>query len=187
MLIPGKHNQVNAQGAFAAAEIVGMTWQEARDALRTFQGLPHRLQLVHESNGVRWYNDSIATIPEAAVAALESFPPKKVLQIVGGKDKMLPVTAMCSSLVERAKAVLCIGATGDSLATTLEQSTSLSGASVYRCGDLKTATGMARQIASPGDIVLLSPGFPSQDQFVNFEDRGATFSRLAKASSHPPG
>src|SRR5271168_858938 len=88
---PGRHNQLNAQGAFAAAAVAGVTWDQAQAALKDFPGLPHRLELVHESGGVRWYNDSIATIPGAAVAALESFPAGKVIQIIGGKDKHLPV------------------------------------------------------------------------------------------------
>ena len=179
--LPGKHNQINAQGAFAAAQIVGLSWDEAQEALADFRGLPHRLELVHEANGVHWYNDSIATIPEAAVAALESFPPKKVLQIIGGKDKGLPAAAMCAALIERAKAVLCIGATGVMLAETLQKHRSQSGAEVYACGDLPTAVGLARRIAVSGDIVLLSPGYPSYDQFVNFEARGEMFSELARA------
>src|SRR6476661_3530902 len=101
LIVPGRHNQLNAQGAFAAAGLLGVTWDEAQTALLAFPGLPHRLQLVHEENGVRYFNDSIATIPEAAVAALEAFPPKRVLQIVGGsKKKQLPFTAMCAELVE---------------------------------------------------------------------------------------
>lgn len=179
--LPGRHNQLNAQAAFAAANCLGVTWDEAQDALRQFAGLPHRLQLVHEARGVRYYNDSIATIPEAAVAALESFPPKTVIQIVGGSDKKLPLTAMCAALVERAKAVLCIGETGKAIATTLQGASPVGGADVYECGDLSTAMKMARQIASASDVVLLSPGCASYDQFTNFEARGEAFARLARA------
>jgi UDP-N-acetylmuramoylalanine--D-glutamate ligase len=180
LTIPGAHNQLNAQGAFAAGAIFGIDWAQAQQALQDFPGLPHRLQLVHESHGVRYFNDSIATIPDAAKAALESFPSKKVIQIVGGYDKGLPITAMCAQLVERAKAVLCIGATGQTIAQTLEQSPSQSAAACYHCGDLPTAVAMARQIAADGDVVLLSPGFASFDQFVNFEQRGDEFARLVK-------
>src|SRR3954469_10236656 len=73
--LPGQHNQLNAQGAFAAAQILGVTWDEAQAAIRDQDPLPHRLQLVHEHAGVRWVNDSIATVPDAAIAALESFAP----------------------------------------------------------------------------------------------------------------
>lgn len=181
--MPGRHNQSNAQAAFAAAYELGVGRDDAQEALRAHVGLPHRLQLVHESNGVRYFNDSIATIPEAAVAALESFPSKTVLQIIGGYDKGLGVKPMCNALIERAKAVLCIGATGAKLAEMMSRSGSLSGAAVYQCGDLETAVSVARKNASPGDVVLMSPGFASYDQFVNFEERGEMFAKLARAES----
>jgi UDP-N-acetylmuramoylalanine--D-glutamate ligase len=179
LVLPGRHNQLNAQGAFAAAQVMGVTWDDAQEAIRHFPGLPHRLQLVHERDGVRFYNDSIATIPEAAIAALDAFPPRSVIQIVGGYDHHLPITAMCNAMVERAKAVLCIGATGDAIADTMSDAPHTAAASVYRCGDLATAVRMARQVAAAGDIVLLSTGFKSYDQFGNFEERGEMFSRLA--------
>jgi len=179
--LTGQHNQLNAQAAFTAAEIFGVDWAQAHQALSEFTCLPHRLELVHESAGVSYFNDSIATVPDAAVAALQSFPPKKVIQIVGGYDKGLPITGLCAALVERAKAVLCIGATGEKIAQLLEQSPLQSAAPAYRCRDLATAVTIARKIAVPGDIVLLSPGFASYDQFVNFEQRGEEFTRLAKS------
>lgn len=182
LLVPGKHNQSNAQAAFAAAYELGVGRDDAEEALREFPGLPHRLQLVHEADGIRYFNDSIATIPEAAIAALESFPPKRVLQIIGGSDKGLQVTAMCNALIERAKAVLCIGATGQSLADLMSQAASQSSAAIYYCGDLETAVTIARQNATQGDIVLLSPGFASFDQFANFERRGEAFTNLVRAS-----
>jgi UDP-N-acetylmuramoylalanine--D-glutamate ligase len=180
IVMPGRHNQSNAQAAFTAAYELGVGRDDSEEALREFRGLPHRLQLVHEAHGVRYFNDSIATIPEAAVAALESFPPKRVLQIVGGSDKGLGVIPMCNALIERAKAVYCIGATGGSLAHLMAQSPSQSGASIYNCGDLETAVAMARRDATPGDVVLLSPGFASYDQFTNFEERGERFAKLAR-------
>lgn len=180
LLIPGAHNQANAQAAFAAASLMGVTHDEAQRSIQSFRGLPHRLQLVHEANGVRYFDDSIATIPAAAIAALESFPPKSVLQIVGGKDKGLSLIPLCHALVERAKAVLCIGSTGKQIAETLAQSPSQSAAEVYDCGDLETAVRVARRVAARGDVVLLSPGCASYDQFVNFEQRGEMFTALVK-------
>jgi len=182
MALPGSHNQLNAQAAFAAAHLLGVTWEQAQEVLRNFHGLPHRLELVHEANDVRFVNDSIATIPEAAVAALESFPARKVIQIVGGSDKGLSITELCAALTERAKAVLCIGATGTVVAEKLAASTYHAAAPVHVCGDLATAMQVARSIATPGDVILLSPGFASYDQFVNFEERGNTFVRLAKGA-----
>lgn len=182
LALPGAHNQLNAQGAFAAAAALGVTWEQAQRAIADFPGLPHRLQLVHEQDGVRYYNDSIATIPEAAIAALEAFPPKRVLQIVGGYDSGAPMTALCNELTERAKAVLCIGKVGSQIAETLSQSVSQTAASVYECGDLATAVKVARQQAVAGDIVLLSTGCKSYDQFVNFEQRGDRFAELVRSA-----
>lgn len=179
LILPGRHNQSNAQAAFAAAYQMGVGRDDAEEALRNFRGLPHRLQLVHEENGVRYFNDSIATVPEAATAALDSFPHKRVIQVVGGYDKGLPLVAMCNALVERAKAVLCIGATGKTIEQMMSDSPHQGAASVYYCGDLPTAMRVARQIVAPGDVVLLSPGCASYDQFVNFEKRGEMFAELA--------
>lgn len=179
LILPGRHNQSNAQAAFAAAYQMGVGRDDADEALRSFRGLPHRLQLVHEENGIRYFNDSIATVPEAAIAALDSFPPKRVIQIVGGYDKGLPLVAMCNALVERAKAVLCIGATGKKLAEMMSDAPHQSAAAVYYCGDLPTAMRVAKQTAAPGDVVLLSPGCASYDQFANFEKRGEMFAELA--------
>ncbi|WP_428939095.1 UDP-N-acetylmuramoyl-L-alanine--D-glutamate ligase [Fontivita pretiosa] len=187
LTIPGRHNQLNAQAAYAAADVFGVSWDEAQLAVRDFPGLPHRLQLVHQTpDGVRFVNDSIATIPEAAVAALESFPPKRVIQIVGGYDKGLPLGAMCAALTRHAKAVLCIGATGPAIAQTMAQADIPNAAAVYQCGDLPTAMKLARQIAAPGDVVLLSPGCASYDQFPNFEARGQAFTSLARQLDTAP-
>lgn len=184
--IPGAHNQLNAQGAFAAASVLGIAWEDAQAALRDFSGLPHRLQRIGDSNGVAFYNDSIATVPEAAIAALESFPRKTVIQIVGGYDNGASFIALCGALVERAKAVLCIGQTGKKIADILAQSSSQHGAMVYDCGDLQTAIGIAQRIATSGDVVLLSTGCKSYDQFKNFEERGDAFCRLV-TGLHQPG
>jgi len=132
--IPGQHNQLNAQSAFAAASIMGVSWDEAQRALHEFRALPHRLQLVHEANGVRWINDSIATIPEAAIAALQSFPAGKVIQIVGGYDKHLEMSGMCEALAERTKAVLTIGTLGPKLAEKI--GIAKPQADVRQCGEL---------------------------------------------------
>ncbi len=183
LLLPGAHNQLNAQAAFAAAAILGISWEDAQDALRAFRGLPHRLELVHEAGGVRYYNDSIATIPEAAVAALESFPSRTVIQIVGGYDKRLPMNGLAAALVEQAKAALCIGKTGPAVAKLMAEASKVGSAAVYECGDLATAMKMARQIAAPGDVVLLSTGCASYDQFANFEQRGEMFSQLARETA----
>jgi UDP-N-acetylmuramoylalanine--D-glutamate ligase len=180
-LLAGKHNQLNAQAALAAAEVVGVPFDAAQAAVLNFKGLPHRQELVHESNGIRWINDSIATIPEAAMAALESFPARRVIQIVGGADKGLSMTALCNALCARAKAVLCIGDTGPAVGNMMAEMPQALSVPVYQCGDLVTAVKMARTIAVSGDVVLLSTGYASFGLFTNFQERGEAFTRLARA------
>lgn len=171
--LPGKHNRLNERAAFAAAHLVGVYPEHAAEAVADFPGLPHRLQLVQEdARGVKWVNDSIATIPEAAAAACEAFTAGRVIQIVGGSDKGLPLEEMAAVLAERCKAVLCIGQMGPAVAK-------LVGEKAINCGDLATAVAKAREIAAEGDVVLLSPGFASYDQFKNFEERGEAFVRFA--------
>ena len=178
--IPGEHNQLNAQAAFAAASALNVSWDEAQRGIANFCGLPHRLQLVHEHRGIRYYNDSIATIPEAAAVALSAFAPKTVIQIVGGYDKKLSLNPLHAALVERAKAVLCIGQTGPSIAKAMGQAERIGAPAVYDCHDLATAMKIAKKIATSGDTVLLSTGCASFDQFKNFEERGEIFAKLAK-------
>jgi len=175
--LPGRHNQLNAQGVYAAAACLGVSREQTAGALREFAGLAHRLELVHESRGVRWYNDSIATIPQAAVAANETFDDGHVIQIVGGADKHLDMLDMCDVLARRCKAVLTVGATGPALAQQLRK---CGAKDVRECDDLDSAVTTARSLAMPSDVVLLSTGCASYDQFVNFEARGETFARLAR-------
>jgi UDP-N-acetylmuramoylalanine--D-glutamate ligase len=98
-----------------------------------------------------------------------------VIQIIGGKDKHLPIDSLCAGLLARAKAVLCIGSTASMLAESLKD-----GRNIHSCGDLRAAVAEARRIAVAGDVILLSPGYPSYDQFVNFEARGQLFADLAR-------
>lgn len=175
----GKHNRLNERGAYAAAKLFGVYVDEAEQQVADFAGLPHRLELVHEANGVRWINDSIATIPEAAVAANAAFDAGRVIQVVGGYDKHLDMDAMCRTLSQRCKAILTIGAIGPSLAERCRGGK----ASVVECGTLDRAVAHARELAVDGDVVLMSTACASYDQFKNFEDRGEQFARLAKSDS----
>ncbi len=176
--LPGDHNQLNAQAAFAAAATAGVTWDAAQQAIADFTGLPHRLEVVADTGGVRWVNDSIATIPDAAIAALRSFPRGRVVQIIGGSGKKaLDVGPLCDALAAEAKGVLCVGETGEALAAAVNRR---SPGRARSCGDLASAIAAARELATVGDVALLSPGHPSYDQFVNFQQRGETFTRLAR-------
>ncbi len=176
--IPGRHNQLNAHAAYAAAAIYGISRDTAQQALGDFVGLPHRLQLVHQAGQMRFYNDSIATIPQAALAALHSFSPGRVIQVLGGSDKHLPMDAMAREVAGRAKAALCIGATGPAIAKLVREAQG--DCAVEECGDLQTAMRRAGQLAQGDDVILLSTGCASYDQFVNFEQRGNEFARLAQ-------
>lgn len=180
LTVTGQHNQLNAQAAFAAAEVLGVTWDDAQAAIRDFPGLPHRLQIVAEREGVRWCNDSIATIPQAAVVALDSFDRGRVIQIVGGKDKHLDMSPLCEALADRAKATLAIGQIGPVLSARVRELNPR--ATVVDCDDLTAACKAAQSLATPGDVILLSPGCPSYDQFTNFQDRGDQFAKLANES-----
>ena len=172
--LPGKHNRLNERGAYAAAKLMGVYPDQAQFEVIDFTGLPHRLQMIAgDIDSVRWVNDSIATIPEAATAACEAFPAGQVLQIVGGSDKGLPLETMAKTLADRCKAVLCIGEIGPAIA-------GLVGEKAIVCGDLASAVSKASALAVEGDVVLLSPGTASYDQFPNFEKRGEAFAKLAE-------
>lgn len=176
--IAGQHNQLNAQAAFAAASCLGITREEAQLGIAGFTGLPHRMQVVHEADGITWVNDSIATVPEAAVAASLAYPRGHVIQIVGGSDKGLDYAQMCRDLARGCKMVLTIGQIGPMLATMIRQAGGA--ARVWECGTLANAVSAARALAEEGDVVLLSAGTASYDQFPNFEKRGEAFAELAR-------
>jgi UDP-N-acetylmuramoylalanine--D-glutamate ligase len=176
--VPGLHNQLNAQAACVAAACLGITPDQSRAALQNhFRPLPHRLELVHESGGVRYFNDSIATIPDAAIAALESFLEKRVIQIVGGRLKDSSLSSLASALSRRAKAVLCVGETGGEIVHHIMNCLRPI-PPVYLCEALPMAVRVAKALATEGDIVLLSTGCKSYDQFANYEHRGDAFRRL---------
>ncbi len=176
----GEHNQLNARVAFAVAKLFGVGWEEAQAAVGDFGGLPHRLQLVHEADGVRWINDSIATIPQAAVAALELFPAGRVIQIIGGSVKKdLDMTPLCQAIRDHAKAAICIAQLGPALATMLRDAGF--GSHTHEATDLPSAVAIARKLAAAGDVILLSPGSASYGEFTNFQRRGERFIELAHA------
>jgi UDP-N-acetylmuramoylalanine--D-glutamate ligase len=174
----GKHNRINERGAFAAAKLFGVYIDEAEKEVADFRGLPHRLETVHQANGIRWIDDSIATIPEAAIAANAAFEPGKVIQIIGGDDKGNDMREMCRLLGERCKAILTIGRSGPVLAGLARENSPK--AQVIECDTLERAVDHARALATDGDVVLLSTACASYDQFRNFEHRGDRFSTLAR-------
>jgi UDP-N-acetylmuramoylalanine--D-glutamate ligase len=174
-LIPGGHNRENAAAATAAARAAGVPDEAIAEALRTFAGVPHRLELVRELRGVRWVNDSKATNTAAArrgVAAYEA--PLRL--ILGGSLKGEDFNSFIRDLPANVRSIYLVGAAADDLAAALDAA----GRPYVRAGDLPTAVARAGMDAEPGDVVLLSPATASYDQFANFEERGDTFRRLVE-------
>jgi UDP-N-acetylmuramoylalanine--D-glutamate ligase len=175
--IPGDHNRENAAAATAAARAAGIPDAAIAEALGSFAGVPHRLELVRELDGVRWINDSKATNPEAAERALGAYPPG-LRVILGGSRKGGSFTALAQQAHESCVAcAYLIGETADEIAEALARE----GVRFRHSRDLAQAVADARADAEPGDVVILSPACASYDQFTNFEERGDRFRELVEA------
>ncbi|MGH3029822.1 MAG: Mur ligase family protein, partial [Gaiellaceae bacterium] len=175
--IPGEHNRENAAAATAAARAVGVGEEAIGKALRAFPGVPHRLELVREVEGVRFVNDSKATNPEAAERALSAYPPGLRL-ILGGSLKGTSYRRLARTASEAGVAcAYLIGEAADEIAEALVAE----GVRFRHAGDLDAAVRHAYADAEPGDVVLLSPACASYDQFTDFEERGARFRELVEA------
>jgi UDP-N-acetylmuramoylalanine--D-glutamate ligase len=168
-LIRGKHNRENAAAATAAARAAGIDDEAIAEGLRTFPGVPHRLELVAERDGVRYVNDSKATNVAAALRALAAYSDEPVHLILGGSPKGEDFSPLAAAIGPNVRSVHLIGAEAPHLAEVID-------------GDLdetlERAVAHAVQRARPGDVVLLSPACASYDQFANFEERGETFRDL---------
>lgn len=180
--LPGEHNQRNAAIACCVlSEGASMDVAQTLELLADFPGLPHRLQFVAEHNGVRFYNDSKCTTPEAAQLAIDAFDPGTVHAILGGYDKGSDLAPLAAHAASRCAGLYTIGATGDTIATAatgVADSSAMNPAQVVRCGDLDAAVRQAVTDARPGQVVLLSPGCASWDQFDHYEQRGDRFGEL---------
>jgi UDP-N-acetylmuramoylalanine--D-glutamate ligase len=171
--IPGAHNRENAAAATAAARAVGIHETRIAEALETFPGVAHRLELVAESGGVRYVNDSKATNTGAARRALTAYDaPLHV--ILGGRGKGESYSELALDLARQARRTYLVGEAANDLAVALE----LAGVQHEQSGDLETAVRSAAKKARPGEIVLLSPACASYDQFRDFEERGDAFRRI---------
>ena len=176
--VPGRHNQANAQAAWAAAREFSVARGAAAAALRAFAGLDHRLQLVAERNGVRYYDDSKCTTPTGAIVAMEALPPGTAVIIVGGYDKGTPFDELGAALAGRAKAVVALGATREMIVSAVQSHRTGPTPVVERADDLASAFALCLKHARSGDAVLLSPGCASYDMFTNYEQRGQAFCDL---------
>jgi UDP-N-acetylmuramoylalanine--D-glutamate ligase len=169
----GPHNLENAMGASAAALASGVPAEAVAGALRTFAGVPHRLEEVGVVGGVLYVNDSKATNVSAAARAIESFE-GGVHAILGGSLKGGGFEGLREPVAARCRACYLIGAAAERLAADLDPA----GVPLRRCGDLETAVRAAAEAAAPGDVVLLSPACASYDQFRDYEERGDRFRAL---------
>ena len=181
----GQHNLENILAACTLAGLAGAQPEAMAEVVATFTGVEHRLEFVRELDGIRYYNDSIATSPERAAAALRSFTEPVVL-LAGGQDKHLPWDEVARLMIQRTRAVVTFGqAAGIVEAALAEAQAGTHTAAenmpaVRRAGSLAEALALARQLAHPGDVVLLSPGGTSYDAFSDFVERGEIFKRLVR-------
>ena len=174
--IVGEHNVANAMAAATAALAMGIDRDGVREGLRSFAGVPHRLEQVAEIGGVRFVNDSKATNVASAVVGISAFE-GGVHAILGGSEKGEDFAPLVGPLRERCTAAYLTGATADRLAVELAPVVP-AGVELHRCADLDQAVRRAAAAAQPGDVVLLSPACASFDAFENFERRGERFRAL---------
>ncbi|MEM9753248.1 MAG: UDP-N-acetylmuramoyl-L-alanine--D-glutamate ligase [Planctomycetota bacterium] len=186
--LPGIHNFINA--VFAQRAVSRATGQKFIPRVGTdFIGLPHRLQFVGKldmgDGEARFYNDSKSTTPEASIRAMNSFVAGSVHTILGGYDKGVDLSELCRIAAQCCVGVYTIGATGERIAEAMDQSfdQKLKTLWVERCEFLDIAVSKIKKNVRPGDVVLLSPGCASWDQFANYEERGERFIALVRGEA----
>ncbi len=186
ILLPGKHNRENYMAACAATIACGYSPETVKMAMASiapvFGGVEHRLELVREKDGVRYYNSSIDSSPTRTAAALSTFKDKNSILICGGSDKNIPFAPLAENLNKKAKAVVLTGEAGPKIGTALEKCplTAESGLIIIREPDFDKAVYAACALATEGDRVILSPACASFDMFPNFEVRGRHFKELIR-------
>jgi UDP-N-acetylmuramoylalanine--D-glutamate ligase len=175
MPLPGRHNMENALAAAAVGRIAGLSDDVINNAIRSFKGVEHRLELVGEWAGVRWYNDSKATNPDASRVALQAFPGAPVILIAGGHGSGFDLREWVSDVIANTEAVVLIGESAELLAQQLKGHPR-----VVHADSLDDAVSKASGLARAGGVVLLSPAYKSFDMFKDYEDRGNQFKQLVR-------
>ena len=176
--IPGLHNVENYLAAIAA--VYGKVSVEAiKSTAADFGGVEHRIEFVRELDGVRYYNDSIATSPVSVIAGLNSFP-QRVIVIAGGSDKALDYTLLSEPINTHVKTLVLTGATADKIEAAVKayEGYNEENCRIIRANGMEDAVKTARESAQAGDVVILSPASASFDSYQNFEERGKHFKRL---------
>ena len=177
ILLPGVHNVENYMAAIAMVEGLASD-EDIRQVAKTFGGVEHRIELVRIKDGVRFYNDSIASSPTRTIAGLRSFP-EKVILIAGGYDKHIPYDPLGPEICAHVKKLFLNGATGPKIRAAVERCPE-DKPEMVDCPDFASAVKAAAEAAEPGDVVLMSPASAAFDQFKNFMVRGNYFKELVK-------
>jgi UDP-N-acetylmuramoylalanine--D-glutamate ligase len=181
VLLRGEHNLANAIAACTIGAAAGFPVEILAGGLEGFRGVAHRLEFVGRRRGADWYNDSIATAPERAIAAIRSFEEPIVL-LAGGRDKKLPWQEWAGLVSRRVDHVVLFGEAADLIRRALgEPAPGERPYSVTSAGTLEEAVVRAAEIVRPGSVVLLSPGGTSFDAFKDFEERGNKFREWVNA------
>ena len=172
----GEHNQLNVLAACAIASAAGLPDDAIRQGAAALAGVEHRLEFVRSWGGADWFNDSIATAPERSIAAIKAFEEPLVL-LAGGRDKDLPWGDFARLVLDRVRAVVCFGEAADLIESALQAALRPGEEmlSIRKCQGLQAAVREAANIIEKGDVVLLSPGGTSFDEFVDFAERGEMF------------
>jgi UDP-N-acetylmuramoylalanine--D-glutamate ligase len=179
----GAHNVLNVLAACAIASAMNIEVEAMREVILNFTGVAHRLQLVRDWNGIKFYDDSIATAPERLIAGLQAFDEPIVL-LAGGRDKHLPWQAAARMMVDRVKHLIVFGEMAELVQKAVEgEQQSHAGVleQIHSVASLDEAVSVAARAARSGDVVLLSPGGTSFDAFKDFAERGDKFQELVQA------
>ncbi len=177
--LPGKHNRANLAACLAVIEKLGLDAVGALVALGSFRGLPHRLQELGTAGDVRYIDDSISTAPVATAAALEALAGRRVVLLVGGLDRGIDWVPFAEAMRAHPPAgLIALPDNGEQIIEALERAGIEPESGFYVAENLEAAVGHARDIATPGSVILLSPGAPSFPHFRDYEDRGRQFAEL---------
>jgi UDP-N-acetylmuramoylalanine--D-glutamate ligase len=179
----GDYNVANVLAAFTIGHVAGFPLDVMLETVEEFRGVPHRLEFVREWNGVRWYNNSIASAPERTMAVIRAFEEPIVL-LLGGRDKKLPWEELMQLVNERVDHVVIFGEAADKIQKTVESlGLRKTRFTLSRANGLHEAVLLAAEVAESGDVVLLSPGGTSFDEFKDFEERGERFRKWVQELS----
>lgn len=173
----GEHNALNLCAALASLEAAGVNLPRLPEALDGFGGLPHRLQVLGERDGLTWVDDSISTTPESTLAALASFADRDIVLLGGGQDRGQDYAELGRVLAARRTIVVGVPTTGNRLVQAAKDAGAPPGRAVG-APDLGAAVARARELAAPGSVILLSPAAPSYDRYRDFQERGERFRSL---------